>query len=141
MSEVKVPCGGFTVNPNQFNLAGNELRFKLESLGDYGFMQGCYVTITENVDEETGIDQWRMSQQDVQKVISTVSEGLPVFAQIKTYKGADTYAYGVGNLCYFEKGKKLIFSCPYSEGTTFSIRFYDVSINSGIINIRVKELT
>ena len=86
-----------------------------------------------------------MDKDDIRAASMNAINGVPVFVQIMMYlsnnEGKIKYAYSTGNLCYYEKDKKLIFSCPYSEGVTFSIKFYDVNINTGIATVTTKELS
>lgn len=141
MSEVKVPCGGFTVDPNYFNVYNGQLGFNSGYIDQYNFMPGYYATLIEYVEESSGVDQWRMEIGDINAVIFNIANGRPIFVRIMTYRNKDEYAYSVGNLCYFEEGNKLIFSCPYALGTTFSVKFYDVNINTGVATVTTKQLT
>ena len=85
-----------------------------------------------------------MDTHDIGAASINATSGVPVFVQIMTYltqsEGEIKYAYSTGNLCYYEEGKKLIFSCPQSNGTTFGIKFYDVNINTGVVTVTTKEL-
>lgn len=141
MSKVKVPCGGFAVDPTYFNVNNGGLGFNPEYIDSYGFMPGYYAPLIEHVDEAGAVDQWRMESYNISLAIYNITGGRPVFAKIMTYKSKDEYAYSVGNLCYFEEGEKLIFSCPQSNGTAFSVKFYDVNINTGIVTVTTKQLT
>ena len=141
MNENKVPCGGFKVDPIFLGVEGEKLYFKAASLDTYGFMQGYCATLTEHVNESSGIDKWIMSKDDINIVSRKAISGVPVFVRIKSYLGLEKYAYSTGNLCYFEEGEKLVFSCAYSQGSTFGIKFYDVNINTGIAAVEIKELS
>lgn len=141
MSEVKVPCGGFTVDPTYFYVNDGRLEISPEYIDSYYFMPGYCATLTEDVNESSGTDKWRMNKDDIRLAIFNITSGRPVFVKIKTYLNTDEYAYGVGNLCYYEEGKKLIFSYPYARGTTFSVNFYDVNINTGVATVTTKQLT
>ena len=145
MNENKVPCGGFEVDTEFFGVREGKLYFRAESIDGYGFMRGYCAILREDVTESTGSDQWIMDENDIELASMNAINGVPVFVRIMTYLTNDLgkikYAYSTGNLCYFEKGKKLIFSCPYSEGTTFSIKFYDVNINTGIATVTTKQLS
>ena len=145
MNENKVPCGGFEVDTEFFELSEGKLYFRAESLDTYGFMPGCCVTLRQDVSESTGTSLWIMDKHDIRVASMNAINGVPVFVQIMMYlgniEGKIKYAYSTGNLCYFEEGKKLIFSCPYSEGVIFSIKFYDVNINTGIATVTTKQLS
>ena len=141
MNENKVPCGGFKVDPLFLGVEGEKLYFKAESLDIYGFMPGYCATLIEEVDEASGTDKWIMSKYDIMIVSQKAISGVPVFARIKSYLSPEKYAYSTGNLCYFEEGEKLVFSCAYSLGSTFSIKFYDVNINTGIATVTMKQLS
>ena len=145
MNENKVPCGGFKVDTKSFAVREGKLYFRAESLDTYGFMPGYCATLRQDVDESAGTSKWKMDTHDIGAASINATNGVPVFVQIMTYLGNDEgeikYAYSTGNLCYYEEGKKLIFSCPYSHGVTFSIKFYDVNINTGIATVKTKELS
>ena len=145
MSEVKVPCGGFTVDTDFLGVEGGKLYFRAEAIDIYGFMQGYCATLREDVSESTGTDRWIMDTHDIEVAGMNAINGLPVFVQIMTYLGMDgatpKYIYSTGNLCYFKEGEKIIFSCPQWNGVTFSIKFYDVNINTGIATVTTKELS
>ena len=145
MNENKVPCGGFKVDTESFAVREGKLYFRAQSIDSYGFMHGYCATLTEEVSESTGTDRWVMDKDDIRAASINAINGVPVFVQIMTYLGQNEgeiiYAYSTGNLCYFKEGEKLIFSCPYSEGVTFSIKFYDVNINTGIATVKTKELS
>ena len=141
MNENKVPCGGFKVDPLFLGVEGEKLYFKAESIDGYGFMPGYCATLKEYVNEASGTDKWIMSKDDISIVSRKAISGVPVFVRIMKYLGAGEYAYSTGNLCYFEKGKKIIFSCFYSQGSTFSIKFYDVNMNNGETTEEVKQLS
>ena len=141
MNENKVPCGGFEVDPLFLGVEGEKLYFKAESLDTYGFMPGYCATLIEEVDETSGTDKWIMSKDDISIVSRKAISGVPVFVRIKSYLNPEKYAYSTGNLCYFKEGKKLVFFCAYSRGSMFSIKFYDVNINTGIATVTTKELS
>ena len=141
MNENKVPCGGFKVDPLFLGMEGEKLYFKAESLDTYGFMPGYCATLIEEVNEASGTDKWTMSQYDINIVSMKAISGVPVFVRIKSYLSLEKYAYSTGSLCYYKEGKKLIFSCPQSNGTTFGIKFYDVNINTGVVTVTTKELS
>lgn len=145
MNENKVPCGGFKVDTEFFGVEEGKLYFRPESINDYGFMHGYCATLRQDVDEGAATVQWIMDKDDIRAASMNAINGVPVFVQIMMYlsnnEGKIKYAYSTGNLCYYEKDKKLIFSCPYSEGVTFSIKFYDVNINTGIATVTTKELS
>ena len=63
-----------------------------------------------------------------------------MFVRIMKYLSAGEYAYSTVNLSYFEEGKKIRVSWFYSQGSTFSIKFYDVNINTGVVTVTTKEL-
>ena len=145
MNENKVPCGGFKVDTEFLGVEGGKLYFRAESLDTYGFMPGYCATLRQDVSESAGTSQWIMDEHDIRVASMNAINGVPVFVQIMMYLGNNggkiKYAYGTGSLCYYEEGKKLIFSCPYSEGVIFSIKFYDVNINTGIATVKTKELS
>ena len=141
MNENKVPCGGFEVDPLFLGVEGEKLYFKAESLDTYRFMPGYCATLRQDVNESSGTSRWIMDEYDIRVASMNAISGVPVFVRIKSYLGSEKYAYSTGNLCYFEEGEKLIFSCPYSKGVTFSIKFYDVNINTGIATVTTKELS
>lgn len=145
MNENKVPCGGFEVDTESFAVQKGKLYFRPKSIDGYGFMHGYCATLRQDVDESAGTNKWIMDEHDIGAASINAINGVPVFVQIMmylgNYEGKIKYAYSTGNLCYFEKGKKLIFSCPYSEGVTFSIKFYDVNINTGVVTVATKELS
>ena len=120
---------------------GEKLYFKAESLDTYGFMPGYCATLIERVDKASGTDKWIMSRDDISIVSRKAISGVPVFVRIMKYLGPEKYAYSIGNLCYFVEGKKIIFSCFYSQGSTFSIKFYDVNMNNGETTEEVKQLS
>ena len=145
MNESKVPCGGFKVDTESFAVREGKLYFRAQSIDGYGFMHGYCATLRQDVDESAGTSKWKMDTHDIGAASINATSGVPVFVQIMTYLGNNEgeikYAYSTGNLCYFEEGKKLIFSCPCSDGVTFSIKFYDVNINTGIATVTTKELS
>lgn len=145
MNENKVPCGGFEVDTESFAVQKGKLYFRPESIDGYGFMRGYCATLREDVTESTGVDRWIMDTHDIEVAGMNAINGVPVFVQIMTYLtndgGKAKYAYSTGNLCYFKKGEKLIFSCPQWNDVTFSIKFYDVNINTGIATVKTKELS
>ena len=145
MNENKVPCGGFEVDPEFFGVRKEKLYFRVGSISNYGFMHGYCATLREYVSESTGTSRWTMDEHDIGAASINATNGVPVFVQIMMYLGNNEgeikYTYSTGNLCYFEEGKKLIFSCPYSDGVTFSIKFYDVNINTGIATVKTKQLS
>ena len=141
MNENKVPCGGFKVDPTYFRVYKGQLELDASFIDTYGFMRGYCAYLVEHVDESAAYDKWQMEPSEIENVIFNIKSGNPVFAEIRTYLGPGQYAYSTGNLCYYKEGKKLIFSCPYSEGVTFSIKFYDVNINTGIATVKTKQLS
>ena len=145
MNENKVPCGGFKVDPLFLGVEGEKLYFKAESIDGYGFMQGYCATLIEDVNESSSIDVWTMDKNDIRLASMNAINGVPVFVRIKSYNGEDNgttkYTYSTGNLCYFEEGQKLIFSCPFSQKSIFGIKFYDVNINTGIATVTIKQLS
>ena len=145
MNENKVPCGGFKVDTEFFAVREGKLYFRAQSIDGYGFMHGYCATLRQDVSESAGTSRWVMDKDDIRAASMNAINGVPVFVQIMMYLGNDQgeikYAYSTGNLCYFEEGKKLIFSCPYLEGVTFSIKFYDVNINTGVVTVTTKELS
>ena len=145
MNENKVPCGGVKVDPLVMGVKGEKLYFRPESIDGYGFMHGYCATLREHVNESSGIDEWIMDTSDIGVAGTNAINGVPVFVQIMTYNGMDNgtakYIYSTGNLCYFEEGEKLIFSCPFSQGSMFVVKFYDVNINTGIATVTTKELS
>lgn len=141
MNENKVPCGGFEVNSGDFYFAEGKLCFNSAMLDTYGFMPGYCATLIENVDEGSGTDKWEMSKDDIENVSKKAISGVPVFVRIMQYLGEGRYAYSTGNLCYFEKGTKLIFSHFCSRGSTFSIIFYDINMKNGEATLTVKQLS
>ena len=145
MNENKVLCGGFEVDPEFFGVRKGKLYFRAGSISDYGFMHGYCATLRQDVDESAGTSRWIMGEYDIRVASMNAINGVPVFVKIMmyfgNYEGKIKYTYSTGNLCYYEEGKKLIFSCPYSEGVTFSIKFYEVNINTGIATVKTKELS
>ena len=135
MNENKVPCGGFKVDPTYFYVYEGELGLNTEFL-DFNFIRGYCTQLNESATNE-----WLMDSGSIEAVISFTKQGYPVFLQIRERLGEGQFAYSVGNLCYYEEGKKLIFSCPQSNGTTFGIKFYDVNINTGVVTVTTKELS
>ena len=136
MNENKVPCGGFKVDPTYFYVYEGQLGLNASFLDDYNFMQGYYAQLIQSATNE-----WLMGSGEIELAISFTKRGCPVFLQIQERLGEGQFAYSVGNLCYYEEGKKLIFSCPQSNGTTFGIKFYDVNINTGVVTVTTKELS
>ena len=145
MNENKVPCGGFEVDTEFLRVEGGKLYFRAESLDTYGFMHGYCATLRQDVNESAGTSKWKMDMHDIGAASINATNGVPVFVQIMTYLTRNEeeikYAYSTGNLCYYEEGKKLIFSCPQWNGTTFGIKFYDVNINTGIATVTTKQLS
>lgn len=144
MNEVKAPCGGFTVDTNFLDVEGGKLYFRAEAIDTYGFIKGCCVPLIQHVSESSGLDRWEMDKNDIRLASTNAINGLPVFVRIMAYNGMDgdtpEYIYSTGNLCYFQKGKKLVFSCPQIQGSIFSVKFFDVDINTGIATITTKQL-
>ena len=136
MNERKVPCGGFKVDPAYFYVNKGQLEFNAAFLDALHFMRGYCVLLTQSTTNE-----WLMDSGSIGVAISFTKQGYPVFLQIRERLGEGQFAYSVGNLCYYEEGKKLIFSCPQSKGTTFGIKFYDVNINTGVVTVTTKELS
>ena len=136
MNENKVPCGGFGVDPNYFYVEEGQLELNTSFLDGFYFMRGYCTQLTQSATNE-----WLMSSGSIEKTISFTKSGDPVFIQIRERLGEGQFAYSVGSLCYYEEGKKLIFSCPQSNGTTFGVKFYDVNINTGVVTVTTKELS
>lgn len=136
MNENKIPCGGFKVDPIYFYVYEGQLELNTEFLDALHFMPGY---CTQLIQSKT--NEWLMSSGEIQNAISSAKQGYPVFLQIQERLGEGQFAYSVGNLCYCEEGKKLIFSCPQSNGTTFGVKFYDVNINTGVVTVTTKELS
>ena len=136
MNENKVPCGGFEVDPNYFYVEEGQLELNTSFLDSSYFIRGYCTYLFESATNE-----WLMDSGEISLAISFTKGGYPVFIQIRERLGEGQFAYSVGNLCYYEEGKKLIFSCPQSNGTTFSIKFYDVNINTGAVTVTTKELS
>lgn len=136
MNENKVPCGGFEVDPTYFHVSEGQLGFNAEFIDTYNFMRGYCGQLTQSTTNE-----WLMNLSSIERAISSTKSGDPVFIQIRERLGEGRFAYSVGNLCYCEEGKKLIFSCPQSNGTTFGVKFYDVNINTGVVTVTTKELS
>ena len=136
MNERKVPCGGFKVDPAYFYVNQGQLEFNAAFLDVLHFMPGYCAQLIQSKTNE-----WLMSSGSIEQAISFTKQENPVFIQIRERLGEGQFAYSVGSLCYYEEGKKLIFSCPYSHGVTFSIKFYDVNINTGIATVKTKELS
>ena len=136
MNENKVPCGGFKVDPNYFYVEEGQLELNTSFLDSSYFMSGYCTHLFESATNE-----WLMDSGSISQAISFTKSGNPVFIQIRERLGKGQFAYSVGNLCYYEEGKKLIFSCPQSNGTTFGIKFYDVNINTGVVTVTTKELS
>ena len=135
MNENKVPCGGFEVDPTYFHVFGGQLGFNVEFIDTFNFMPGYCAKLIQSATNE-----WLMDSGTIGVAISFTKQGYPVFLQIRERLGEGRFAYSVGNLCYYEEGKKLIFSCPQSNGTTFGVKFYDVNINTGVVTVTTKEL-
>lgn len=136
MNENKVPCGGFEVDPTYFHMYKGQLGFNVEFIDTYNFMRGYCTQLIQSTTNE-----WSMDSGEIELAISFTKSGDPVFIQIQERLGEGQFAYSVGSLCYYEEGKKLIFSCPQSNGTTFGIKFYDVNINTGKVTVTTKELS
>ena len=136
MNENKVPCGGFKVDPTYFHVDEGQLGFNVEFIDTFNFMPGYCVKLIQSATNE-----WVMSSYFIGLAIYFTKQGYPVFIQIQERLGEGQFAYSVGNLCYCEEGKKLIFSCPQSNGTTFGVKFYDVNINTGVVTVTTKELS
>lgn len=136
MNENKVPCGGFKVNPTYFYVYKGQLEFKAEFIDTFNFISGYCIQLFESATNE-----WLMSSGSIGLAISFTEQEKPVFIQIRERLGEGQFAYSVGSLCYYEEGKKLIFSCPQSNGTTFGVKFYDVNINTGVVTVTTKELS
>lgn len=113
-----------------------QLELNAEFIDTYNFMRGYCAQLTESATNE-----WLMNLSSIERVISFTKSGDPVFIQIRERLGEGQFAYSVGSLCYYEEGKKLIFSCPQSNGTTFGVKFYDVNINTGVVTVTTKELS
>lgn len=141
MNENKVPCGGFKVDPTYFYVNEGQLEFNTAFLDGLNFMRGYCARLVEHVDESAGNDKWQMGLDEIENVIFNIKSGNPVFVEIRTYLSPDQYAYSTGSLCYYEKGKKLIFSCPQSDGSWFAVKFYDVNINTGVATVTMKQLS
>ena len=136
MNEVKVPCGGFTVDPTYFYVYEGQLGFKTEFLDAFYFIRGYCTQLIQSATNE-----WLIDSGEINTAISFTKRGYPVFLQIQERLGEGQFAYSVGSLCYYEEGKKLIFSCPQSNGTTFGVKFYDVNINTGVVTVTTKQLS
>ena len=136
MNENKVPCGGFKVDPTYFYVYEGQLGLDTSFIDGFYFMRGYYTHLIQSTTNE-----WLMGSGEIRLVISFTKQGYPVFLQIRERLGEGQFAYSVGNLCYYEEGKKLIFSCPQSNGTTFGVKFYDVNINTGVVTVTTKELS
>ena len=136
MNENKVPCGGFKVDPTYFYVYKGQLGFNIEFIDTFNFMPGYCAKLIQSATNE-----WLMDSGSIGVAISFTKQGYPVFLQIRERLGEGQFAYSVGNLCYYEEGKKLIFSCPQSNGTTFGIKFYDVNINTGVVTVTTQELS
>ena len=136
MNENKVPCGGFEVDPTYFHVEEGQLELNTSFLDSFYFMSGYCTQLTQSTTNE-----WLMSSGSISQAIAFTKSGNPVFIQIRERLGEGQFAYSVGSLCYYEEGKKLIFSCPQSNGTTFGIKFYDVNINTGVVTVTTKELS
>ena len=136
MNENKVPCGGFKVDPTYFYMYEGQLEFNAAFLDALSFMPGYCAQLTQSATNE-----WLMDSGTIGVAISFVKQGKPVFILIRERLGEGQFAYSVGNLCYYEEGKKLIFSCPQSNGTTFGVKFYDVNINTGAVTVTTKQLS
>ena len=136
MNENKVPCGGFEVDPDYFYVYEGQLGLNTSFLDAFNFMQGY---CTQLIQSKT--NEWLMDSGSIELAISFTKHGYPVFLQIQERLGEGQFAYSVGSLCYYEEGKKLIFSCPQSNGTTFGVKFYDVNINTGVVTVTTKELS
>ncbi len=141
MNENKVPCGGFEVDPTYFYMYEGQLGLNTSFIDGFNFMKGYYANLTQEVDESSGTSRWRMKLSDIQGVIFNIENGNPVFVEIMAYRNPGEYTYSTGSLCCYKEGKKLIFSCPQSDGTTFSVNFYDVNINTGIATMTTKQLS
>ena len=136
MNENKVPCGGFEVDPAYFYVSGGQLEFNAAFLDVLHFMPGYCAQLIQSKTNE-----WLMDSGAIRLAIYFTKQEIPVFLQIRERLGEGQFAYSVGNLCYCEEGKKLIFSCPQSNGTTFGVKFYDVNINTGVVTVTTKELS
>ena len=136
MNENKVPCGGFEVDPAYFYVNEGQLGLNVEFIDTYNFMRGY---CTQLIQSKT--NEWLMDSGEMHTAISFSKRGYPVFLQIQERLGEGQFAYSVASLCYCEEGKKLIFSCPQSNGTTFGVKFYDVNINTGVVTVTTKELS
>ena len=136
MNENKVPCGGFEVDPNYFYVEEGQLELNTSFLDALYFIRGYCGQLTQSTTNE-----WLMNSGTIQNANFFAKRGDPVFIQIRERLGEGQFAYSVGSLCYYEEGKKLIFSCPQSNGTTFGIKFYDVNINTGVVTVTTKELS
>ena len=136
MNENKVPCGGFKVDPTYFYVYEGQLGLDTSFIDTFNFMKGYCTQLIQSATNE-----WLMGLGEIELAISFAKRGYPVFLQIRERLGEGQFAYSVGNLCYYEEGKKLIFSCPQSNGTTFGIKFYDVNINTGVVTVTTKELS
>ena len=123
MNENKVPCGGFKVDPTYFYMYEGQLELNAEFIDTYGFMRGYCAYLFESTTNE-----WLMDSSSIEQAISSTKSGVPVFIQIRERLGEGQFVYSVGSLCYYEEGKKLIFSCPQSNGSWFGVKFYDVNI-------------
>ena len=136
MNENKVPCGGFEVDPTYFYMYKGQLELNTSFLDSSYFMSGYCTQLIQSTTNE-----WLMNSGEIEVAISFTKRGYPVFLQIRERLGEGQFAYSVGSLCYYEEGKKLIFSCPQSNGTTFGVKFYDVNINTGVVTVTTKELS
>ncbi len=136
MNENKVPCGGFEVDPTYFYMYEGQLGLNTEFIDTYGFMRGCCVYLFESATNE-----WLMDSGSIKQAIFSTKSGNPVFIQIRERLGEGQFVYSVGSLCYYEEGKKLIFSCPQSNGSWFGVKFYDVNINTGVATVTMKLLS
>ena len=136
MNENKVPCGGFEVDPTYFYMYEGQLGLNTSFLDTFNFVSGYCVHLSESATNE-----WLMDSGSIEQAIAFTKQGNLVFIQIRERLGEGQFAYSVGSLCYYEEGKKLIFSCPQSNGTTFGIKFYDVNINTGVVTVTTKELS
>ena len=127
---------GFKVDPAYFYVNKGQLEFNAAFLDALHFMPGYCAQLIQSKTNE-----WLMDSDSIENAISFSEWGYPVFIQIRERLGEGQFAYSVGNLCYYEESKKLIFSCPQSNGTTFGIKFYDVNINTGVVTVTTKELS
>lgn len=136
MNENKVPCGGFEVDPTYFYMYEGQLGLNTEFIDTFNFMRGYCAYLFESATNEL-----LMSSGEIQNAISFTKQGNPVFLQIQERLGEGQFVYSVGSLCYYEEGKKLIFSCPQSNGSWFGVKFYDVNINTGVVTVTMKLLS